>query len=351
VSKESRRAARLARESRRQAGTGGGTGGPGVPTGSGAAGAGTSGAAAGAAGAGEAATTRPTGTTARSARGTQSRAGRREKVRYAPKQSFFERYRTAIVTIAAVAIAAIGIGWVFLGSTAAAYTCTNIFSPEPTPTVEPGSSTRLGFVQEDMGNSHSVSRPQNYLYCPPASGNHLNVAGQGPIQPRVYGPDDKVGPPNWVHNLEHGGLVVLYKGDSPGATKDGQTAFKQFFDTFPASPLCGIPAGQVSPVIARFDDMPHPYAILVWGRVMYMDTWDPALALRFFNEEAERLDANGDLVAPPEDVSNCAARLKASASPSAAASDAGASASPAASPAASAEPSPAASPEPSASPS
>jgi hypothetical protein len=199
---------------------------------------------------------------------------------------------------------------VFLGSTAAAYTCSNIFSPSPTPPVEPGSSIRLGFLQDDMGNSHNVQTPQNYLYCPPASGNHLNVSGLGPIQPRVYKPTDKIGPTNWVHNLEHGGLVVLYKGDSPGATNEGQAAFKQFFDTFPASPLCGIPPGQISPVIARFDDMPHPYAVLVWGRVMYLDTWDPGLALRFFNTEAERVDSNGDLVAPPEDVSNCGARAE-----------------------------------------
>jgi hypothetical protein len=80
-----------------------------------------------------------------------------------------------------------------------------------------------------------------------------------------------------------------------------------------------------------------------------MDTWDPDLAIRFYNEEAERLDANGDLVAPPEDITNCGARLKASASPSVAPSDAGASGAPAASAAPSAAPSAAASPEPSAS--
>jgi hypothetical protein len=242
------------------------------------------------------------------------------------------------------------VGWVFLGSTAAAYTCSNTFSPSPTPPVEPGSSIRLGFLQDDMGNSHNVQTPQNYLYCPPASGNHLNVSGLGPIQPRVYKPTDKIGPPNWVHNLEHGGLVVLYKGDSPGATNEGQAAFKQFFDTFPASPLCGIPPGQISPVIARFDDMPHPYAVLVWGRVMYLDTWDPDLALRFFNTEAERVDSNGDLVAPPEDVSNCGARLKSSASPSVEPSEPAASAAPSA-PAASAPASAAPSAEPSAAPS
>jgi Protein of unknown function (DUF3105) len=326
VSKESRKAARAARVSRR-AGTprpaGTGSGAPGSAGTAGAAGT-----AAGATGAQAVGTGAAKPSTRRSGSTAGARAGRRERVRTYRQPSFFERYRTAIVSVVVIAVAAIGIGWIFLGSTAAAYTCTNQFNPSPTPTVEPGSSARLGFLEDDMGRSHAVSQPQNYLYCPPASGNHINAVGQGPIQPRVYKPDDKVGPPNWVHNLEHGGLVVLYKGDSPGATADGQKAFKQFFDTFPASPLCGIPAGQISPVIARFDQMPHAYAALVWDRVLYMDTWDPALAIRFYNEESERLDSNGDLVAPPEDITQCGARLKASASPSAAPSDAAPSAAP-----------------------
>ncbi|HEV7809329.1 MAG TPA: DUF3105 domain-containing protein [Candidatus Limnocylindrales bacterium] len=283
MSKESRRAARLARESRRAGGSGrpvgddagaGSTGAPRPPSASG--------------------TRRPAGTAG-------VRAGRRERVRSYRQPSFFERYRNAIVGVAAIAIAAIAVGWVFVGSTSAAYTCGNIFNPSPTPTVSPGSSTRLGFVEEEMGRSHAVTPPQKYLYCPPASGNHYNNPGVlGPIVPRVYKPDDKVGPPNWIHNLEHGAIVVLYRNDSPGATSAGQQAFATFAKNLPPSPICKVPAGQLSPVIARFDDMPHPYAALVWGRVLYFDTWDPDLVNRFYLEESERVDANGDLVAPPE---------------------------------------------------
>jgi hypothetical protein len=61
--------------------------------------------------------------------------------------------------------------------------------------------------------------------------------------------------------------------------------------------------------------MPHPFAALVWDRVFYLDSWDPALVTRFYLTESERLDSEGALVAPPEDVSQCKARL-ASSSPS-----------------------------------
>jgi uncharacterized protein DUF3105 len=232
--------------------------------------------------------------------GSVGRAGRRERARPGVEPSFFARYRTLILTVVAVIVAAGAVGYLFIGATQPAYACTQIFDPSPTPTIDPSSSARLGFLQDDMGNSHIVNPPQRYLFCPPASGNHYNIAGVGPIAPRVYKPDDKVGPSNWVHNLEHGGLVILYRNDSPGATAAGQQAFRDYFQGFPASPTCHVPPGSISPVIARFDDMPHPYAVLVWDRVMYLDSWDPALATRYYLTEAERLDANGELVAPPE---------------------------------------------------
>jgi len=286
VSKESRRAARLARESRR-AGVpprppGPAAGQTSVP------------------GDGPAGST-PTRSTGRPVSGVGARAGRRERTRPGPAPTFLERYRTAIVTVAAVAIVAIAVGYVFIGSTSAAYTCGSQFNPSPTPPVTPGSSTRLGFFEEDMGNSHAVTPPQKYLLCPPASGNHYNQPGTlGPIPPRLYKPDDKVGPSNWIHNLEHGALVVLYRNDSPGATSGGQQAFRDYISAFPPSPICKLAVGQLSPVIARFDDMPHPFAALVWDRVFYLDTWDPAVVTQFYLTESERVDAAGGFVAPPE---------------------------------------------------
>jgi len=92
--------------------------------------------------------------------------------------------------------------------------------------------------------------------------------------------------------------------------------------------------------------MPHPYAVLVWDRVFYLDSWDPAATIRFFNEEAERLDKDGALVAPPENASGCVPPSaspgpSSSAAPSVAPS--GASAAPSTAPSASPQPSPSAS--------
>lgn len=266
------------------------------------------------------------------------RAGRRERIRRVEQKSAFERYRTLIIGAVVVLVGAVVIGLVVVQTTQAAYTCSIEWDPAPTASPAAGASPRLGYAEDGMGALHNVSRPQKYTFCPPASGNHY-AQPQAPIVPRLYRPDDNVGPTSWLHNLEHGGLVILYRGDGPGATAEGQQAFRTFFDTFPPSPICQRPAGQLSPVIARFDQMKWPFAALVWGRVLPMDEWDPALALQFYATESERLDAEGAFVAPPEP--QCAAPSQSPAASESVAPSPNGSGSPV--PSASSEPSPSAS--------
>lgn len=278
-------------------------------------------------------------------------AGRRERVRRYDQKTLFERYRTLIIGGVVLLVGAVVVGLLVVQSTQAAYTCSIEWDPAPTASPAPGASDRLGYAQDDMGNSHNVTKPQKYTFCPPASGNHYNQPGVlGPITPRLYKPTDSIGPSNWIHNLEHGGIVILYRGDSPGATDQGQQAFRTFFDSFPASPICQKPAHELSPVIARFDNMKWPFAALVWDRVLPLETWDPALALQFYATESERLDAEGAFIAPPEP--QCAAPSQSVAPSESVAPSASPSGSPAASESASpsaAAPGASASPSPSAS--
>lgn len=276
------------------------------------------------------------------------RAGRRERARYHEKKSFVQRYRNLLIGLAAVAVVAVVGGVIFTQAAQAAYVCSTQWAPPPTASPAPGQSNRIGYAQDYQGNTHNVPKPYRYTLCPPASGNHINATGLGPITPRLFKPNDTIGPPNWVHNLEHGGLIVLYRGDSPGATDAGQALFKTFFDNFPASPICHTPKGQVSPVIARFDQMNWPFAALVWGRVLPLETWDPDLVLQFYATESERLDADGAFVTPPEPQCSLPSASPA-ASESAAPSDSAApSASSSAAPSgASSPPSPSPSPSPS----
>ena len=210
-------------------------------------------------------------------------------------------------------VAAIGIA-VYTQTASPAYACTTI------DTVQSPAPSELGQVQPDMGNQHVQPGDKvTYPVCPPASGKHINQAGYGPLQPKVYGPDDHSVPNGWVHNLEHGGLVLLYSCDKGACDTASIAALQTFSAQFPNSPVCNKPAGIVGPVVARFEQMPTKYAALLWDRALYLDTLDTKTIDDFFLKYGERLSEGGSWIAPPEP--QCAAP---SASPSASPSPASA---------------------------
>jgi hypothetical protein len=118
----------------------------------------------------------------------------------------------------------------------------------------------------------------DYAFCPPTSGTHFSVAGQAPLPRAFYGPDKIERPGNWLHNLEHGGVVILYK-NTP--TQDILDSMKVVMDSTPGgskADACGVP-NQV--IVVRFDDMSTPYAVVSWDRAMLLDTWNPDVAQTF----------------------------------------------------------------------
>jgi hypothetical protein len=264
--------------------------------------------------------TSPTGT---------PRAGRRATSRYRqPEPTLMQKLRTPALVL--IVIAAVGLIALFAvtAATSSAYACSTI--DKPLPPVE----GELGQVQPDQGNQHvSPGDKVTYPICPPASGKHINQPPRGPIPPKLYGPNDNAVPNGWVHNLEHGGLVVLYSCDKGACDDATQEQLRALVTGFPASAVCGLAPGIVSPVVAHFEQMPTKFAALIWDRVMYMDTLDTQQIYDFFLRYAERV-SEGRMVAPPEP--QCAPPSP-SAAPSASAA-ASPEASPAASPSAPASP-------------
>lgn len=207
----------------------------------------------------------------------------------------FQRYRTILLGAALLAVVAVVGAGVFAAATEKAYACSNVWVPSPTPSPREGASPQPGYVQPDMGRGHiTVDTKFTYTYCPPASGKHY--AGQtAPIISRVYGPTDAVLPGQWVHNLEHGALVILYKG-----SETDEAALRALFDAVPPSPVCGFePGGQSpGPVVARFDEMASPFAALVWGRVLPLQTLDQQAILDFYAAWGEKTNPEQQCEAP-----------------------------------------------------
>ena len=217
------------------------------------------------------------------------RAGRRDRARTGYyRRSFFSRYRNWIFGVGGIAAVAILFGFLFLGATAKTYACSFVWDPAPTASPSAGATPQLGYLQPDMGRLHNATDHQRYTNCPPASGSHYFAQGLGPIEAHVYGPDDFAEPQGWVHNLEHGALVLLYRCDGDACSDAGQQRLKDFFQSFPASPVCKLRAGVIGPVVARFDDMKWPYAALVWDRVLPLQSFDSAQILAFWQQWGEK---------------------------------------------------------------
>jgi hypothetical protein len=230
---------------------------------------------------------------------------------------FLERHRLAIVGVGVLAIVVAVSGFVFFEATQPLYACSSIFN-------DPAATSPSGAPQTDHGKTHITPGSfQAYDVCPPASGPHNNTSQFGPIAARYYAPDEQTVPQGWVHNLEHGALVVLYRcsGDECGDATQNQ--LKQFVATMPNSPVCNAKPGGVSPVVTKFDQLPHPYAAIVWDRVMYLDTFDPARILAFYKQYGEKVNPEPQCPRPsasPAVSASPAASVDASASPSGVAS-------------------------------
>jgi hypothetical protein len=245
-----------------------------------------------------------------------SRATRRSR-RPAPRSTtFLERNRNRLLWLLGGAGFLLVAALAFLNFSTPAYACTNLFDPTPAPSSVPPTQAPApsgqtpapaptapapGYVQPDMGHVHApIGERVRYLNCPPASGRHYQAPG-GPIPAGMYGPNDGTIPQGWVHNLEHGAIVLLYKCSDPAAaacTDQGQADLAALYARWPNSPICGIPPGNQTPVITRFDDMAYPYAAVVWDVVLPLQTLDEAAIFEFYARQAERFNPEKACAAP-----------------------------------------------------
>lgn len=153
------------------------------------------------------------------------------------------------------------------------------------PTPEPQPTARLGFTTQDLGRSHvAAGTSVKYAFCAPTSGDHYNVPGQAPMQPAVYGPASEKYPQYWIHNLEHGYVVLAYRcpsgvaGQGDCISQADLDKIQGWYDNTPP-PTGSTCAKKVLAV--RLDSMTTPFALLAWDRALLMDTFDVETANTF----------------------------------------------------------------------
>ena len=166
---------------------------------------------------------------------------------------------------------------VLIGSPASPYDCASQLQPQANATVE------NPIVTPDEGRGHvRAGTTTEYASCPPASGPHYNESRVAPLPPAFYDPGARIGPANWVHNLEHGYVVALYRcpeGECP--SNDVLSELREFVFNGPPTESATNCGHQSKVLAARFDDMATPFALIAWDRVLLLDVFDASVGIDF----------------------------------------------------------------------
>jgi hypothetical protein len=153
-------------------------------------------------------------------------------------------------------------------------------------TPEPPTGAPVGTPVANEGWVHVAEGSViTYQHNPPASGPHypvwLRYEEYSNAQPRGY----------WVHNLEHGAVVFLYRPDAPAAAV---SSLRDTFRTLPNDPQCGHPRA-----LMTLDPlMPRPVAVVAADWLLEGETL-PAQSIRDFvsqhrNRAPENICEGGD---------------------------------------------------------
>jgi hypothetical protein len=116
----------------------------------------------------------------------------------------------------------------------------------------------------------------HYDYNPPSSGPHYPSPASWGVYPQPLAPG------TWVHNLEHGGIVVLYQCPSSCAALQAQ--LQALYTQMPFD-------GQFQEkkaIITPFSNLDHLLRVQAWGWTMPLDTVDTAAIDAFYREHVNK---------------------------------------------------------------
>ncbi len=190
----------------------------------------------------------------------------RDRAQAAERQRQRERRSTIVVIV--LFVAALG---TILGVVA--------WTQRPQPHAPP---TSLAGVQvPDEGRNHVQDGSAiTYQHYPPASGNHYpRPAPWGTIGTA----DRPLAEGSFVHNLEHGGIAILYNCPQPCPELVQQ--LEAFVRSGPKDPKYGETKIVMTPYSRG---MQHQIALLAWDWIDELDTFDRARLVKFYQDHVDK---------------------------------------------------------------
>jgi len=137
-------------------------------------------------------------------------------------------------------------------------------------------SAGVGRRMPDEGQQHVPEGMRvRYGHYPPTSGPHWP-------RPAPWGEYEQEVPEEmWVHNLEHGGIVILYRCDTP--CPDLVRQLREVYATFPKSKY-----DHVKLLITPYRKLKTRLAILAWTWIDELEEFDRERLLRFYGAHVDR---------------------------------------------------------------
>ena len=142
-------------------------------------------------------------------------------------------------------------------------------------TTSTGSAEDVGEEVAVQSGTH-IKPPERGQYSsdPPTSGQHYSIPGQAPISWGYHG--SQASAEYWLHNLEHGGIVILY--NCPTGCSEDETSIGYFISNAPKDAQFR----EVKIVAVGYSIPGHKFALLAWGWRQFMESWDADAAERFY---------------------------------------------------------------------
>jgi Protein of unknown function (DUF3105) len=144
------------------------------------------------------------------------------------------------------------------------------FAPQPAGAV-------AGEAVPDEGTPHHISpaNPVSYKFYPPASGSHFGQP-DGPVPWQSHGP---LVEGQYLHNLEHGGVAILYK--CPAGCSDLKRQLENYVDNLaPYDPAFHEVKIVLTPYSRGMGE--HRIALLAWHWIEFLDGYDQGAITRFY---------------------------------------------------------------------
>jgi hypothetical protein len=145
-------------------------------------------------------------------------------------------------------------------------------------------SGTVGQAVADEGRNHvDPSTTTTYKFYPPASGPHYSAQGIAPVPWQTI---DTLQEGQYIHNLEHGGIAILY--DCPSGADC--TTLKNALENYVRN-LAPVEATyhEIKVVLTPYSrGMQRKVALVAWDYIEFLDSYDQAEITRFYENHVDQ---------------------------------------------------------------